>query len=137
MRWLFLFAFSFKIFAGSFDDVAPSSPEEILSLTTDLVVDGFVSVVSGQISISETDLKVRGAQDLNLKRIYVPPRILGRYDDKDKVDRLTLGKELCQLETKGWVVHPHIFAGFNRNSNYFQVPDPQGFVLEFQIQKNK
>ncbi len=137
MRWLLLFTFSFKLFAGSFDDVTPSSSEEILSLTTDLLVDGFVSVTSGQISISEVDLTVRGAQDLVLKRTYVPPRIFGRYDDKDKADRLALGKELCQLETKGWVVHPHLWAGYNRNSKYFQIRDPQGFVLEFQIHGNK
>ena len=137
MRWLLLLVFSFRLFAESFDDVTPSSSEEILSLTTDLLVDGFVSVTSGQICISETDLTVRGAQDLSLKRTYVPPRILGRYDDKDKVDRLALGKALLQLETKGWVVHPHLWAGYNRNSKYFQVRDPQGFVLEFQIQGNK
>lgn len=137
MRWFILLIFSFRLFAGSFEDVTPSTSEEILSLTTDLLVDGFVSVTSGQISISEVDLMVKGAQDLVLKRTYVPPRILGRYDDKDKVDRLALGKALRQLETKGWVVHPHLWAGYNRNSKYFQIPDPQGFVLEFQIQGNK
>ncbi len=137
MRWVILLTFGFRLFAGSFDDITPSTSEEILSLTTDLLVDGFVSVTSGQISISEVDLTVRGAQDLSLKRTYVPPRIMGRYDDKDKVDRLALGKELYQLETKGWVVHPHLWAGYNRNSQYFQVRDPQGFVLEFQIQGNK
>ena len=137
MRWIILLTFSFRLFAGSFDDVTPSTSEEILSLTTDLLVDGFVSVTSGQISISQVDLTVRAAQDLVLKRTYVPPRILGRYDDKDKVDRLALGKELCQLETKGWVVYPHLWAGYNRNSKYFQIRDPQGFVLEFQIQGNK
>ena len=83
MRWVILFAFGFRLFAGSFDEVAPSTSDEIFSLTTDLLVDGFVSVASGQISISEVDLTVRGAQDLALKRTYVPPRILGRYDDKE------------------------------------------------------
>lgn len=76
MRLLVLMTFSFKLFAGQFDDVMPSSPQEIFSLTTDLLVDGFVSVNSGQISITETDLIVKGAQDLSLKRIYVPPSIL-------------------------------------------------------------
>jgi len=137
MRRLILLVFGFRLFAGSFDEVTPSTSEEILSLTTDLLVDGFVSVISGQISISEVDLMVRGAQDLVLKRTYVPPRILGRYDKKDKADRLALGSALRQLETKGWVVHPHLWAGYNRNSKYFQVRDPQGFVLEFQIQGNK
>ncbi|MBS0584950.1 MAG: RHS repeat-associated core domain-containing protein [Verrucomicrobia bacterium] len=137
MRWFLFLAFSFRLSAGSFDDITPSSPEEILSLSTGLLIDGFVSVTSGQICISETDLAVKGAQDLVLKRTYIPPRILGRYDDKDKIDRLALGKELYQLETKGWVIHPHLWAGYNRNSKYFQVRDPQGFVLEFQIEGSK
>jgi hypothetical protein len=58
MRWFFLLTFSFRLFSASFDDVTPSSPEEILSLTTDLLIDGFVSVTSGQLSISEVDLTV-------------------------------------------------------------------------------
>ena len=137
MRWFFLFGLSFRLFAGSFDDITPSSPDEILSLTSDLLVEGFVSVTSGQISLSETDLHVKGAQDLVLKRTYVPPQILGRYADKDKSDRFALGKALCQLESKGWIVLPHLLAGYNQNSFYFQVRDPQGFVLEFEIVGDK
>jgi len=137
MRWFFILGFGVRLFAGSFDEIMPSSSEEIFSLTSDLLIDGYVSASSGQISISEIDLLVKGAQDLLLKRTYVPPQILGRYEDKDKLDQLMLGKDLHQLETKGWVVNPHLWAGYNRNSSYFQVRDPQGFVLEFQIQENK
>jgi len=137
MRWLFLLGFSVRLMAGSFDDVEPSTPDEIFSLTSDLFVEGFVSAASGQIALSETDLHVRGAQDLLLKRTYVPPQILGRYDDKDKVDRLALGKALRRLETMGWIVHPHLWAGYNGHSKHFQVRDPKGFVLEFAILGNK
>ena len=137
MRWFFILGFGVRLFAGSFDEVIPSSSEEIFSLASDLLIDGYVSASSGQISISEIDLLVKGAQDLLLKRTYVPPQILGRYEDKDKLDQLMLGKALHQLETKGWVVNPHLWAGYNRNSSYFQVRDQQGFVLEFQIQGNK
>ena len=137
MRWFILFTLTFRLFASSFDEITPSSPEEILSLTSDLLVDGYVSVLSGQISLAETDLRVRGAQDVVLKRTYVPPQILGRYENKDKFDRLVLGGALRQLETKGWVVNPHLWAGYNINSRYFQVRDPQGFVLQFEIQGNK
>jgi hypothetical protein len=133
MRWFLLLGFSVRLLASSFDDVVPSTPDEIFSLTSDLLVEGFVSAASGQILLSETDLHIRGAQDLLLKRTYVPPQILGRYEDKDKLDRLALGKALLQLETKGWVVNPHLWAGYNRHSRYFQVRDPQGFVLEFEI----
>ncbi len=138
MKWiLLLISLSFNLYAGSFDEISPSSPDEIASLNADLLVDGFVSVLSGQISMSEIDLHVKGSQDLLLKRTYVPPQILGRYDDKDDRDRLALGKALCQLNTKGWVVLPHLWAGYNFNSPYFQVRDPGGYVLEFQIQGNR
>jgi RHS repeat-associated protein len=138
MKWiLLLISLSFNLFAGSFEDITPSSPDEIASLNSDLIIEGFVSAMSGQISLSEIDLHVKGSQDLLLKRTYVPPQILGSYDDKDERDRLALGKALCQLNTKGWVVLPHLWIGYNVNSKYFQVRDPSGFVLEFQIQGSK
>ena len=131
---LLLTSLILHLFAGSFDEIAPSSPDEIAALNADLLVEGFVSAMSGQISLSAIDLHVRGSQDLFLKRIYIPPQILGRYDDKDERDKLELGKALCQLNTKGWIVLPHLWAGYNLNSPYFQVRDPEGFVIEFQIQ---
>lgn len=138
MRWLLvLFSFSFHLSAGPFDQIHPSTSDEIASLNTDLLVDGFVSVLSGQISISETDLHIRGAQDLQFKRVYVPPQIQGRYDDKDKVDRWHLGHSLFQLHTKGWVTLPHLWAGYNQNSPYFLLRSPQGYVLEFEVTGNK
>ena len=137
MRWFFVFFLSARLFANSFENISPSAPEEILSLTSDLLIDGFISPSSGQISIIETDLFVRGAQDLFLKRTYIPPQILGRYKDKEKEDRLYLGKALRQLESKGWVINPHLWAGYNGLSKFFQVRDPQGFVLEFEILGNK
>jgi RHS repeat-associated protein len=128
---------SSRLFAGSFEEVKPSSSEEILSLTTDLLIDGFVSVTSGQIAISEIDLIVKGAQDLVLKRSYVAPWICGRYDKKDKLDCFILAQEITSLKNKGWVVHPHLWIGYNVHSKFFQVRDPQGFVLQFEIQGNK
>jgi RHS repeat-associated protein len=138
MRWIFLLlGANIHLFAGPFDDITPSSPDEIASLNADLIVDGCVSAMSGQLALSEVDLHVRGTQDLLLKRTYVPPQVLGRYHDKDERDRLELGRALLQLNTKGWVCLPHLWAGYNQNSPYFQVRDPGGYVLEFEIQGNK
>jgi YD repeat-containing protein len=106
-------------------------------LLNTLLVDGFVSAASGQISFVQSDLHIKGAQDLILQRIYVAPQILGSYDDKQKRDRLLLGKALCQLYAKGWVVLPHLLAGYNSNSPYFQVRDPHGTTIEFQIVGNR
>ena len=133
MRWLLSILLVCQSFATSFDEVTPSTPEEIASLNADLLVEGFVSAVSGQLSLVETDLHIRGAQDILLRRTYLPPSILGRYEDKPERDRLELGKALYQLHAKGWATCPHLFAGYNRKSPYFQVRDPYGTVLEFQI----
>jgi len=43
-----------------------------------------MDAMSGQLSLSEVDLYVRGAQDLAFKRTYLSPQVLGRYDDKDE-----------------------------------------------------
>lgn len=137
MRWVLLFAFSLRVFANPFDAVTPSAPEEIASLNANLLVDGFVSAMSGQLVLSEEDLHVRAAQDLALKRTYIAPQILGRYHDNDKRDRFELGKALVQLNAKGWICLPHLWAGYNRHSPYFQVRDPHGTSLEFQIVGNQ
>lgn len=138
MKWIFLLlGLTCQLCANPFDDVSPSTADEIASLNANLIVDGFVSAMSGQISISEVDLHVRGAQDLIFKRTYIPPQVLGRYHDKDEKDRLALGIALLQLNTKGWVALPHLWAGYNQNSPYFQVRDPQGYVLEFEIRGDR
>ena len=129
MHWLLLIGLTFRLCAGSFDEITPSTPDEIASLSADLLVGGFVSAMSGQISLSETDLHIRGAQDLLLKRTYIPPHVLGRYEDKEEKDKYALARALSEQQTKGWVVLPHLWAGYNGHSPYFQVRDPQGFVL--------
>lgn len=59
MRCFLLFiCLSFHLFAGSFDEIIPSSPDEIASLNDDLLVRGFVSAISGQISLSEMILQI-------------------------------------------------------------------------------
>ncbi|WP_138106584.1 hypothetical protein, partial [Candidatus Rhabdochlamydia sp. T3358] len=84
MRWLLCFILTSRLIAAPFENVGPSTPNEIASLNTNLLIDGYISPLSGQASLHETDLLIKAAQDLTLKRTYVPPQILGRYADKDK-----------------------------------------------------
>lgn len=133
MRWLLCFILTSQLIAAPFENVEPSTPVEIASLNAHLLIDGYISPLSGQISLQETDLLIKAAQDLMLKRTYVPPQILGRYEDKDRLDRLSLGKALLLQERRRWVMLPHLWAGYNLHSPYFQVYDPSGFVLEFEI----
>ena len=137
MRLLVMVFLSLRLFASSFEEIEPSTPDEIVSLHSSLLIDGYVSVSSGQIVMCETDLCVKGAQDVSLKRIYITPQILGRYKKDKKEDLLFTLYELKQNQLKGWVVHPHLKIGYNRNSGYFQIRDPQGCVLGFEVQGNK
>ena len=137
MRLLVMTCLGLHLCASSFNDIEPSTPDEIVSLHSGLLIDGYVSASSGQIVMSEIDLCVKGAQSLCLSRTYVAPQILGRYEKKKKEDLLVTGGVLRQLQVKGWVTYPHLRAGYNRHSPYFQVRDPQGFVLEFEIQGNQ
>ncbi len=122
---------------GSFENITPSTPDEIASLHSDQLVENYISAISGQLVISEVDLHVKGAQDILFTRTYVAPQISGRYDDADKKDKLALGRALIQLQTKGWITLPNLLAGYNLHSPYFQVRDSQGSVFEFEIQENR
>jgi len=56
MRWLLWFIFTSRLIAAPFENVAPSTPDEIASLTTNLLIDGYISPLSGQVSLHETDI---------------------------------------------------------------------------------
>jgi hypothetical protein len=134
--WMFLF-FSCKAFAVTLavDEPLLSTPEEIVSLDTGLLVEGCVSVASGQLSLVEIDLEIKAAQNLLLKRVYVSPQILGRYHDKDGEDLLALGKALLSLPHKEWETFPHLYLKFKGKQVW--VTDPSGVVLEFQVEGNR
>jgi RHS repeat-associated protein len=132
MRWLFVFGFCGPLFANSYDSVIPSSSYEICSVNSELI-EGVVSSSTGQVYISETDLHVRGAQDILLKRTYISPQIEAGYRESPEA----LTQASAQLQSKGWVVLPHLYAGINQNSPYFQIRDPSGIVLEFEIIENR
>ena len=84
MRWVLCFIFTSRLIAAPFENVGPSTPDEIASLSTNLLIDGYISPLSGQVSLHEIDLHIKAAQDLALKRTYVPPQILGSYEDIHK-----------------------------------------------------
>lgn len=69
MKWLLLVLnASVSVFAhGAFECLSPSTPDEIASLGSELLIDGVVSAMSGQLTLSEEDLRVRAAQDLVLQ----------------------------------------------------------------------
>ncbi|MDE3055956.1 MAG: RHS repeat-associated core domain-containing protein [Verrucomicrobiota bacterium] len=138
MRLLFFLTLAFSLFAKTpFEDTFPSSAEEIASLKNHLLIEGYVSPLSGQLVIAESDLVVKGASDLVLQRRFSPPTILGKYSDYSNKDRYFLAVHSKRQSAKGWVLYPHLWVGINPNSPYFQLSDPSGAVLEFEIKNEK
>ena len=78
-RFLFLL-FAVRVFAELIEDLTPSVPEEIASLQCDHLIDGVINPFSGQFVCTEIDLHIHTAQDLILRRTYIPPQVLGRYE---------------------------------------------------------
>src|SRR5471030_243794 len=101
MRWLLCFILTSRLIAAPFENLRPSTPDEIASLSVNLLIDGYISALSGQPSLYETDLLIKAAQDLTLQRIYLPPQIFGRYEDNDRLDRMSLGKAIAFKNTGG------------------------------------
>jgi len=54
-----------------------SSPEEIATLNSksDFLIAGYVHPLSGGLCMSSLDLIAKGAQDIELFRVYIPPQI--------------------------------------------------------------
>jgi len=134
--WL-LILLPLQLIANNCDNLTPSTPDEIASLNSDLLFDGRVSMVTGGLYFTETDLHVKAAGELALERTYIHPQVLGRYDAKDEIDRLVLLQVLANLPSKGWVAFPHLYAGRSFRSPYFLVTDHHGTVLEFEIQNSE
>ena len=71
----------------------PSTPDQIASLTydSDFLVGGCIHPLSGQLSLSSTDLVAKGAQELALTRVFIssglaPPAqagMQGFYDERN------------------------------------------------------
>ncbi|MDE3056020.1 MAG: RHS repeat protein [Verrucomicrobiota bacterium] len=138
MRLFLFLALIFHLFAKTpFEDTFPSSAEEIASLKNHLLIEGYVSPLSGQLVIAESDLVVKGASTLVLQRRFFPPTILGKYSDYPNKDRYFLAVHSRRQSTRGWVLYPYLWAGINPNSPWFQLSDPSGAVLEFEVKNEK
>ena len=56
MRWLLCFFLTSRLIAAPFENVGPSTPDEIASLSANFLIDGYISPLSGQVFLQESDL---------------------------------------------------------------------------------
>lgn len=120
------------------DHLCLSTPDQIAALSTESshLIGGLISPLSGQIVLRQTDLIVKGAQNLNLSRIYIPPHMPASFpqhkNQKENYDNRYLYHHLKD-NYQGWQFYPHARLGFHFKSRTARVTEPNGMTLDFQL----
>lgn len=138
---LFFFFTSQAYTQESIEDFFTSSPEQIVTLadSQDFLIGGIIHPLSGQPCLHLTDLVAKGAQNIKLKRIFIPFYIpLNENNGKIHPAKNSYG---------GWVYFPHSHLNvfkkgkikkrkFIVSETIASIADPQGTVLAYQIDQN-
>ncbi|MBY0528976.1 MAG: hypothetical protein K2P51_02170 [Rhabdochlamydiaceae bacterium] len=113
-----------------------STPEQVAVLNAhpDHLIGGVVCPLSGQPVLREVDLIAKGAQEVSLRRVYLPFQLphtfpkhrhcQAEYDKKFLYD-------LTRDRYKGWQFFPHIRLQWTPSSHRVRLSDPQGLTLDF------
>ncbi len=122
-------------------DAVLSTPEQIAALTTDthFLIGDIISPLSGQVCIRKTDLIARGAQNIELRRIYIAP-FIPTFQDLDKKQQEFYLYDHLAFNYRGWVSFPHVYLRSehdDKGNRRVRFKDPNGTTLEFKISKEK
>ncbi len=115
-----------------------STPDQLATLTSErsYLIGGIISPMSGHPSMSHTDLVVKGAQDIALTRIYIPPHMPcffpAHENQQEEYDKVYLHNILV-ANYKGWQFFPHLKLQFYPGSMQVRLSEPNGATLEFGI----
>ena len=142
VRILFIIScfFVWPLFADkvSKEEFNLSTPEQIAALTGDsqYLIGGVISPLSGQPVLNQTDLIVRGAQEIVLNRIYIPPNIPSSFNKHKKNQNEWHQFELCDYVTthyKGWKFLSHVHLIAAPALMQFRITEPNGLTLYFKL----
>ncbi len=115
-----------------------STPDQIAALTSepDYLIGGVVSPLSGQLVLRQTDLTIKGAQNIILSRTYIPiymPCFFPRHKHGQKeYDKKYLQRYLS-ANYQGWVFYPHQRLEFNHQKKEVRLSDANGITLDFRL----
>ncbi len=126
------------------DDLILSTPEQIAALRSEstYLIGGVVSPLGGQIALRETDLIIKGAQEIVLSRVYIPPYIPchfphRQHDKKIKIDPKEYEKQAlynyAHKNYKGWQFFPHLGLSIQSHPSRYslRLSDSNGMTLDF------
>ncbi len=120
------------------EDLILSTPDQLATLTSEpsYLIGGIINPMSGHPSLSYSDLVVKGAQNIALTRIYIPPHIPcyfpAHVDQQEEHDKVYLNNILV-ANYKGWQFFPHLKLQFYPGSMQVRLSEPSGATLEFGI----
>lgn len=123
------------------EDLFLSTPEQVASLSSEpsYLVGGLISPLSGQPVLRQTDLIVKGAQNIVLNRVYIPPHIPSSFP-KHKYSQEEFDKRYLYYHLrgnyKGWQFYPHLRLELNPNTKEARLSEPSGMTLDFRFGPN-
>lgn len=145
MRFLvFLLALFIPLFSYAEDEeeLVSSTPDQLATLTSrpNTLIGGLVSPLSGQLSLKKTDLIVKGAQNIFLTRVYIPPYMPCDFPkhrhSQEEHDKLYLYRLLSQ-NYRGWQFLPHLRLEYNQSKSAVRLTSPNGTTLDFNISEGE
>jgi hypothetical protein len=120
------------------EDLFLSTPDQIATLTGEpsFLVGGLISPLSGQLVLRQTDLIVKGAHNIVLSRIYIPPYMPCSFPkhkhNQGEHDKKFLYYHLRE-NYKGWQFYPHLRLELDPHSMVVRFADPNGITLDFHL----
>ena len=120
------------------EDLFLSTPEQVATLTSEpsYLVGGLISPLSGQPALRQTDLIVKGAQNIILSRTYLPPYMPCSFPHHKHYQEEHDKKYLyCHLRDnyKGWQFYPHLKLEFIPRLMEVRLSEPSGMTLDFRL----
>ncbi len=115
-----------------------STPEQVATLAAEssYLVGGLISPLSGQLALRQTDLVVKGAQNIVLSRTYLPLYIPSSFPyqkhDQEEHDKRCLYQYL-RNNYKGWQFYPHLRLEFISSLMKVRLAEPNGMTLDFRL----
>ncbi len=132
--WLILSLPCTLLFSEENEELFPSSSEQIAGFSLD--TNTLVSPLTGQLSIAETDLIARGAQNVALRRVYIPPHLPSPIGDRPVWEEYLFAKYILK-NYKGWRFAPHARAYFFPENHVVRLTDPNGITLDFSVKDSE
>ena len=131
---------TFSAFANerSQQELILSMPEQLAALTCepDFLIGGLIGPLGGHPTLRETDLVVKGAQNIALTRIYIPPYMPCSFPQHKRCQEEYAKKHLffhLLNNYQGWQFFPHTRLQYHKSRKEVRLSETNGATIDFKI----